>query len=242
MVAKPIIAPSSAETPAVMLEAMWVDGDPEPSPLVLDFRPVLELMAQLGYAERDVDRWLIEFNHANTDLVGKLELDAEGALLITPMLRRAGSGDELTAMVSLANWTDDHGGEAHGSRLGIRMPNGQRYAPDAAWISPEQLANEPPPYPSPDDWLLPFCPAFVVEVRSRSDRLAAMQRKMAEYIANGALLGWLIDPYQRRVHIYRPGVEPEVLDDPETVSGEPELPGFVFEVRRRIFDREGVER
>ena len=231
MVAKPV-----TELPATLRDAMWVDGDPEPAPLVLDFRPVLELMARLELTERDVDRWLIEFNHANSDLVGKLELDAEGALLITPMLREAGSTDEMEMVVSLGKWAETHGGNAHGSRLGMRLPNGQRYAPDAAWISPEQQANRPPPYPAPDEWLLPFCPAFVVEVRSRSDRLAALQRKMAEYVANGALLGWLIDPYQRQVHVYRPGVAPEVLDDPETMSGEPVLPGFVFEVRRRIFD------
>ena len=237
MVAKPI-----TDTPKILLESMWIDGDPEPSPLVLDFRPVLELMAQLEYSERDVDRWLIEFNHANKEQVGKLELDADGALWITPTLRQAGSGDEAECLIDLGVWTRAYGGQAHGSRLGIRMPNGQRYAPDAAWISPEQLANEPTPYPAPEDWLLPYCPAFVIEVRSRGDRLAPLQRKVAEYIANGALLGWLIDPYQRRVHIYRPGVDPEVLDDPETVSGEPELPGFAFEVRQRIFDREGVER
>ncbi len=237
MVAKPIV-----EIPIVLLEAMWVDGEQETSPLVLDFRPVLELMARLEYSERDVDRWLIEFNHANSDLVGKLELDAEGALLITPMLREAGSSDEMVTLVSLANWAEDYGGDVHGSRLGIRMPNGQRYAPDAAWISPEQQADRPEPYPAPEDWLLPFCPAFVVEIRSRSDRLAALQRKMADYIANGALLAWLIDPYQRQVHIYRPGVAPLVLDDPEVVSGEPELTGFVFEVRRRIFDRESEPR
>ena len=237
MVAKPII-----DTPRIFLESMWVDGDPEPSPLVLDFRPVLELMAQLEYSERDIDRWFIEFNHANHELVGKLELDAEGALLITPMLREAGSSDEAECLIDLGFWTRGYGGDAHGSRLGIRMPNGQIYAPDAAWISAEQQANRPPPFPPPDDWLLPFCPAFVVEIRSRSDRLAPLQRKMADYTANGALLGWLIDPYQRRVHIYRPGVDPEVLEDPETLNGDPELPGFVFEVRRRIFDREGVER
>ena len=122
------------------------------------------------------------------------------------------------------------------------LPNGQRYAPDAAWISPEQLAVQPEPYPSPEDWLLPFCPAFVVEIRSRSDRLAPLQRKMADYVANGALLGWLIDPYSRQVHIYRPGMDPEVLNDPEAVSGEQVLPGFVFQVRQRIFDREGESR
>ena len=237
MVAKPIV-----EIPAVMREAMWVDGETETSPVVLDFRPVLELMAQLEYSERDIDRWLIEFNHANSDLVGKLELNADGALLITPMQRRKGSREELETGRILGNWAEEYGGEAHGSRLGIRMPNGDRYAPDAAWISPEQLVNEPEAYPPPEDWLLPFCPAFVVEIRSRSDRLLPLQRKMADYVANGALLGWLIDPYQRRVHIYRPGAEPEVLDDPETVSAEPDLPGFVFAVRQRIFDRADVER
>ena len=231
MVAKPV-----TELPATLREAMWVDGDPESAPLVLDFRPVLELMARLELTERDVDRWLIEFNHANSDLVGKLELDAEGGLLISPMLRDEGARDEAETLTDLNIWSREYGGNAYGSRLGVRLPNGQRYAPDAAWISPEQQANRPPPYPAPDDWLLPFCPAFVVEVRSRSDRLAPLRRKMAEYVANGALLGWLIDPFQRQVHVYRPGVAPEALDDPETVSGEPELPGFVFEVRRRIFD------
>ena len=231
MVAKPV-----TELPATLREAMWVDGDPEPAPLVLDFRPVLDLLAQLGYTERDVDRWLIEFNHANHELVGKLELDADGVLLATPMPGVKGSRDETQVFADLNIWSREYGGNAYGSRLGMRLPNGQRYAPDAAWISPEQQTDRPPPYPAPDDWLLPFCPAFVVEVRSRSDRLAALQRKMAEYIDNGALLAWLIDPFQRQVQVYRPGVAPEALDDPETVSGEPELPGFVFEVRRRIFD------
>ena len=71
---------------------------------------------------------------------------------------------------------------------------------------------------------------------SGADRLPPLQRKMELYIANGALLGWLIDPYNQQVHIYRPDAEPEVLHDPETIDGEPVLPGFVFNVRSRIFD------
>ena len=237
MVAKPSVA-----IPMLFQASMWVDGEPETSPLVLDFRPVLELMARLEYSEREIDRWLIGFNHANHELVGKLELNAEGALLITPMVREAGSSDEMAMLVSLANWAEEYGGAPHGSRLGIRMPSGDIYAPDAAWISPDQQANRPEPYPAPEDWLLPFCPAFVVEIRSRSDRLAPLQCKMADYIANGALLGWLIDPYQRQVHVYMPGHKPIVLDDPPVISGEPVLPGFVFEVSRLIFDRENEPR
>ena len=237
-----MVAETTAKTPTLLPQSMWVDGELETSPLVLDFSPVLELMARLEYGEREIDRWLIEFNHANKELVGKLELNKNGELLVTPMLREEGSADELEFGTDLNIWVRQHGGAAHDSRLGIRMPSGDIYAPDAAWISPEQQANRPQPYPSPDDWLLPFCPAFVVEIRSRSDRLAPLQRKMADYVANGALLGWLIDPYLRQVHVYFPGYEPLVLDDPEILSGEPVLPGFVFDIRRRIFDREGAVR
>ena len=59
---------------------------------------------------------------------------------------------------------------------------------------------------------------------------------MEEYIANGGRLGWLIDPFRRQAHIYRPGAEPVALDDPEQLTGDPELPGFVFNVRALIFD------
>jgi Uma2 family endonuclease len=65
-----------------------------------------------------------------------------------------------------------------------------------------------------------------MELRSRTDRLPVLLSKMAEYIANGVSLGWLIDPDTRRVYVYRPGEEVVVLENPESVSGEPLLPGF----------------
>lgn len=76
----------------------------------------------------------------------------------------------------------------------------------------------------------PICPDFVIELRSASDTLSTLQDKMQEYLANGALLGWLIDRKNRTVHVYRPDQEPEILDNPEVVSGDPELPGFVLRV------------
>ena len=105
--------------------------------------------------------------------------------------------------------------------------------PDAAWLSPEQLAAYTP---SEETWLVDFCPYFVVEIMSRNDSMAGAQRKMRDYIDHGASLAWLIDPSRRRVHIYRPVADVVVLDDPETVNGEPDLPGFVFGVRSRVFD------
>ena len=54
---------------------------------------------------------------------------------------------------------------------------------------------------------------------------------------NGARLGWLIDPLERTVRIYRAGVtEPELLHAPETLDGEDVLTGFTFAVGELIFD------
>ena len=180
-----------------------------------------------------LNEWLIEFNRVNKDTVGKLELDAEGRLLVSPMPGILGSRFESVLAAELGLWAREYGGQAHGSRLGVELPNGARYAPDAAWLSPEQLADYAA---SGETWLVRFCPHFVAEVMSRSDRPAAARRKVEEYIANGARLGWLIDPFRRQAHIYRPGAEPVTLDDPERLSGDPELPGFVFDARALIFD------
>ena len=73
---------------------------------------------------------------------------------------------------------------------------------------------------------LPLCPDFVIELRSPEDRLPALQDKMAEYIANGAVLGWLIDPSNREVFVYRSGREVERLDEPDSLSGDPVMAGF----------------
>ncbi len=74
------------------------------------------------------------------------------------------------------------------------------------------------------------CPDFVVELRSKCDRLKALQKKMEEYLANGAQLGWLIDPLEKKVHIYRPGLPVEILDGPPEISGDPPLKGFVLKL------------
>ena len=79
----------------------------------------------------------------------------------------------------------------------------------------------------------PISPDFVIELRSWSDTLTGVRRKMAEYIANGVQVGWMIDPLdpQRRVYIYRPGAEVEILEAPDSLSGEPELPGFTLDLK-----------
>ena len=237
MVAKPDVPGSSAAPdkpgPATAPDEAQLDGDPLSLPIRLEFGPVLDVLAEAGYVGERLNEWLLDFNQANKDTIGKLELDAKGRLLVSPMQTLLGSSHESTLAAELYIWAREYGGQAHGSRLGVELPNGARYAPDAAWLSPEQLADRSP---SARTGLVRFCPHFVAEVMSRTDRPSAARRKMEEYIANGGRLGWLIDPFRRQAHIYRPGAEPVTLDDPEQLTGDPELPGFVFNVRALIFD------
>jgi Uma2 family endonuclease len=94
------------------------------------------------------------------------------------------------------------------SSSGFTLPNGLVHAPDAAWVAKgrrEALA------PAQRTTFAPICPDFVAELRSRTDPLAELQDKMAEYVANGARLGWLLDPGSRQAYVYRPGENPRRL-------------------------------
>ena len=206
-------------------------------PLSVNIRPILESVTG-KLTDDEIDQWFVDLETANEERGFHLEMTGEGELVISPMVNRGGGRAEFRLALALGNWEDEHGGEAYGSDANMRLPDGSRIRPDALWLSPEQVAALPP---VSDDKAITVCPAFVAEIRSGTDRLPPMQRKMERYIANGAQLGWLIDPYRRQVHIYRPDTPVEVLEDPETVSGDPILPGFVFEVRRRIFALHDVE-
>ena len=159
----------------------------------------------------------------------RFEMTAQGELIIMPPpgARTGQRNGEITMRLGI--WTKQDGtGVFFGTDAGFTLPNGARRGPDAAWISrdrwnrvPEELKEKLPP----------ICPDFVVELRSPSDRLAGIQEKMEEYIANGARLGWLLDPFENCAIIYRPGQKPERVDNPTVISGDPVLPGFRFEFR-----------
>ena len=203
-----------------------------PLTLVVNIKPILESVAG-KLTDAEIDEWFVDLDKANEGRGFYLELTGEGELVVNPMVNMDGNFAEVEMIGRLFVWNDGHGGRVSGSDGIVRLPDGARTQPDAAWLSPAQMTEMGGITPGK---AITVCPAFVAEIRSGTDRLPPLQRKMELYIANGALLGWLIDPYRQQAHIYRPGVEPEVLDNPETISGEPVLPGFVFEVRRRIFD------
>ena len=168
------------------------------------------------------DDQLYEFCRLNSDL--DIERTADGDLLIMAPASFRTSHLNLRIILQLGRWAERDGtGVATESSGGFILPNSAMRAPDAAWIRRDRLTTVPQ---EQQERFLPLCPDFAIELRSSSDTLGAAQSKMREYLDNGLRLGWLIDPFARRVHVYRPGVDVEVLDDPDGVDGAPVLPGF----------------
>ena len=215
--------------------AAVTDGDESynidlPHPVSVNIKPILESVAG-KLTDDDIDQWFVGFARANEGRGFYLELTAEGELIINPMVNMDGAIAEAESITDLTIWSRENGGRVPSSRAIVRLPDGARAEPDMSWLSPEQLALMAPISSRP----ITVCPAFVAEIMSGTDRLPPLLRKMERYMANGAQLGWLIDPYRRRVYVYRPDTEVEILEDPETISGDPVMAGFVFEVRQRIF-------
>jgi Uma2 family endonuclease len=186
-----------------------------PDALVLHLGPVVQRMS---------DDEFFQFCMLHPDL--RIERTSEGDLIIMPPTggETGHRNFELTAL--FANWVHNDGtGLGFDSSTVFKLPSGANRSPDVAWIRQERWEalspNERKKFP-------PLCPDFVLELRSENDRLSRLQHKMQEYIDNGAQLGWLIDPVQRKVWVYRPNAAPECLENPVSVSGDPVLPGFVL--------------
>ena len=230
------IAPPKSPPAAVPLPALLSDadadgagaGDAEPkgaihlrlAPLGIDFRAP-------GFPA-----CFIDFCAAN-DLY-EMEVNEAGELVILPMVGFKGSRREHYMGIILGGWEMANGGVSASASARFLLPSGATRGPDAAWITQQR-------YDAASDeereTVFPGAPDFVVEIRSRRDNLRPLQRKMQLWMDGGARLGWLIDPQNRRVYIYRAGqAEPELRENPATLDGEDVLPGFTFAVRRHIFD------
>ena len=195
-------------------------------------------LAEFGMspASSELDEWLAAFSERNAQC-GVFEITAAGELKVMPPTGIPGywQESEITAdLVFYARW---HGGRAGGPSGRFRLPDGSRAGPDAVWFSAERWdaaadADKQPPF-------VALAPDFIVEIVSPSNRGPALVDKVARFLAHGTRLAWVINPARRLVTIYRAGQEPETRHDPELLDGEDVLPGFVFEVRARIFDNVG---
>jgi len=188
-----------------------------------------------GYAGTEIDLTFVpamtleefwELCQANPDVV--MERESNGEIVIMAPTTTETGGMNLEISGSLWLWAKRDGtGLAFDSSAGFTLPNGAVRSPDVSWVTLDRWNSLPDEERS---GFARICPDFVVELRSESDRLSRLQAKMAEYVENGARLGWLIDPVERKVHVYGPGANPEVLSDPREVSGGPVLKEFVLKL------------
>ena len=156
----------------------------------------------------------------------RLELTSTGELIVMPPTGSETSVSNADLTSQLRVWTKKDGsGICFESSNMFALPSGARRSPDASWIKREKWESLTK---RQKQGFAPLCPDFVVELRSLTDRLTTLRKKMVEYIENGVSLGWLIDPLEFRVYVYTPHHEVVILESPESVSADPLLPGFTL--------------
>ncbi len=178
-----------------------------------------------NFIEQMADEEFFRFCQDNRDI--KFERNAKGQIIVmSPTVFL--TGDRNSEIITqLRIWNKKYKlGRVVDSDTGFFLPNGAMRNPDAAWVSNDQLkklpAEELESFPH-------VCPAFVIELKSKSDRLVDLKAKMQEWMENGCQLGWLIDADAEVVYIYRPGAsETQHANFDESLSGEPQLPHFSF--------------
>lgn len=184
--------------------------------IVLNLKPFVELSDDQFY----------QLCQNHRDL--KFERTAQGELLIVSPVGGEGGSREADIIGDLVFWNRrTKTGKVFSSSTCFKLPNGANRSPDAAWVSWERwnqlTLEQQKKFP-------PICPDFVIELRSESDALEPLQQKMQEYINNGLRLGWLINPQDRQVEIYKADQPKQVLQNPNQVDGDDVLPGLVVEL------------
>lgn len=200
------------------MSALTMDMPADEMPLTL------ELPDSLRMTDADFE----EICRRNPDL--RIEQDSEGNVIVMPSVNPTSGNKELRLGAQLLHWSDEDGtGIAFSSSTIFTLPNGAKRSPDASWmpLSRWESLSE-----AERNRFSRVCPEFVVELRSPSDRLEPLRQKLAEYIENGAALGFLIDPLEAKAYVYRPGKDVELLERPDALSAEPEMPGLVLELEK----------
>lgn len=158
-----------------------------------------------------------------------IERTAKGVLIFMPPVGGDSGNREMELGIDLGNWNRQTKlGKVFSSSTIFKLPGGGNRSPDAAWVelsrwqslTTEQRQKFPP-----------IAPDFVIELR-RTDTLELLQEKMQEYLSSGIRLGWLFNPQNQQVEIYRQRQEKEVRSLPTRLSGETVLPGFELQVER----------
>jgi Uma2 family endonuclease len=187
----------------------------ETKPLLID---ISHITLRLTHAEFE------QLCQDNPDM--RFELTAIGELITMAPAGWESSKRNLNLAAQIFNWNErDRLGEAFDSSGGFTLPSGAVRSPDVTWIEKSKFEGVSAKIAFPS-----IVPDFVIELRSMTDNLTTLQAKMLEYQANGVRLGWLINPQQQQVEVYRLGQAVEVLQSPNTLDCEAVLPGFILDL------------
>ena len=158
----------------------------------------------------------------------KFEQTAKDELIILPPSNLITGNREAELNGNLMIWNRQTKlGKVFSSSTVFTLPNGGKRSPDVAWIANERWDSLSI---QEKEKFAKICPDFVIELRSRTDSLSQLQEKMQEYLNSGLRLGWLIDPQNQQVEIYRQNQSVEIVSLPTSLSGENVLPGFILEL------------
>ncbi len=183
----------------------------------------LQIPPDLKFTDDEFEQ-IVEFNQEL-----RLELTAQGELIIMSPTGGETGNRNFEIYIDLGIWNRKNNlGKAFDSSTGFKLPNGATRSPDASWIKIERWDALTPQQRKK---YLPLCPDFAVELVSENDDVEDTRKKMQEYIENGLRLGWLINPKDKQVEIYRAGKEVEILDSPTSLFGEDVLVGFSLDLQ-----------
>lgn len=185
---------------------------------VIDLSPIVQLTREQFH----------KLCEANPDLF--LERTPDEELVLMAPVGGEGGNQEAELLGNLWLWNrQTRLGMVFSSSTLFGLPGGGDRGPDVAWIRQDRWEALTPDQRATFSLI---CPDFVTELRSRTDRLPPLQNKMQEYLRSGLQLGWLIDPIQKQVEIYRPAQCVETIPFPADLSGEDVLPGFQLRIER----------
>ena len=191
--------------------------------------PITALLEQLQHIDplplRLPPDWII--THERFEEIGRLNPDvlfettADGKLIIMtfPDALSERVTTRLLALVQL--WAFDSGGDVRGEAGGYYLSELEMRAPDVSWVAPDRVQER---------GQLHFAPDFVVEVRSPTQPIESQTDKMRMWMSYGVRLGWLVDPYEQSVRVFRADGAVEVLEEPNVLSGEDVCSGMSIDM------------
>lgn len=201
----------------IRIETQMRSHLPAMSPITLTLEPLMTLTHEQFY----------KLCMANKDVM--MERSPTGELIIMPPVGGGSGKKEADLIIDLGLWNRQANlGVVFSSSTVFKLPNGGDRSPDAAWVRQDRWDTLTP---EQQEKFPPLCPDFVIELRSASDRLKPLQAKMQEYLNSGLQLGWLINPQDQAVEIYRANQAVDMEQLPVTLSGEQVLPGFELTIR-----------